>query len=82
MSTESDIATSEPPASTGFLLPRFPARWVVESATAERVFARLLWLLVPLQYYVVTNIGRGVFRRRLGSGRNLVVGVGRRHLPS
>ncbi|MGA7997796.1 MAG: hypothetical protein WCA28_23225 [Bradyrhizobium sp.] len=59
MSTDMDLSASEPPASGGFSLPRFPVRWAVESAAAERIFSRLLWLLVPLQYYVVTHIGRG-----------------------
>ena len=41
-------------------LPRFPVRWAIESASVERNFARLLWLLVPLQYYVVANVDRGL----------------------
>jgi hypothetical protein len=57
MSSELNLAASVSPR---FSLPRFPTRWAVESAAAEGVFARLLWLLVPLQYYVVTNIGRGL----------------------
>ena len=59
MSTDMHLSASEPPAPVGFSLPRFPVRWAVESAAAERIFSRLLWLLVPLQYYVVTHIGRG-----------------------
>lgn len=39
---------------------RLPVLWAVESATTERVFAWLLWFMVPLQYYVLTNIGKGL----------------------
>ena len=61
MSMGSEISTTAmPPASSRFSLPRFPVRWAVESDAAERHFARLLWLLVPLQYYVVTNLGHGL----------------------
>jgi len=61
MSMGSEIpAPAKPPALGGFSLPRFPARWAVGSAAAERIFARLLWLLVPLQYYVVTHEARGL----------------------
>src|ERR1700675_4146762 len=70
MSMSSEIsAPATPPASGRFSLPRFPARWVVGSAKAEPIFARLLWLLVPLQYYVVTNIVHGL------SGDDLVPAV-------
>jgi hypothetical protein len=61
MSTGSDAsALGRPPVPARFSQPRFPARWALESASAERNFARLLWLLVPLQYYVVTNLGHGL----------------------
>ena len=61
MSIDSEIsASARPPATGRFSLPRFPVRWAVESAAAERNFARLLWLLLPLQYYVVTNVGQGL----------------------
>jgi hypothetical protein len=60
MSTDMDLASPGPPASSRFSLPRFPVGWAVENPKVERVFARLLWLLVPLQYYVVTNIGKGL----------------------
>lgn len=53
-------APARPPVAGRFSLPRFPASWAVESAAAERIFARLLWLLVPLQYYVVTHVARGL----------------------
>ncbi len=39
--------------------PKFPAGWAVENAAAERVFARLVWFLVPLQYYVLTHMAGG-----------------------
>jgi hypothetical protein len=58
MSIEAQIAGPKP--AGGWRLPRFPARWAVASAEAERIFARLLWLLVPLQYYVMTHMARGL----------------------
>lgn len=61
MSMDAQIsAPRKSPASGRFSLPRFPARWAVESAGAEGIFARLLWLLVPLQYYVLTNLPHGL----------------------
>jgi uncharacterized membrane protein (DUF4010 family) len=70
MSMSSEISTpATPPASSRVSPLRFPARWVVGSAKAERIFARLLWLLVPLQYYVVTNIVHGL------SGDDLIPAV-------
>jgi hypothetical protein len=39
---------------------KFPARWAVGNAFSERVSARLIWLLVPLQYYVFTHVAGGV----------------------
>ena len=61
MSTGSEISAPAPPPAPGrFSLPRFPARWAVGNAKAESIFARLLWFLVPLQYYVVTHVARGL----------------------
>lgn len=66
----SEISAQATPSARGrFSLPRFPASWAVGSATAERRFARLLWLLVPLQYYVVTHMPRGL------SGDDLIPAV-------
>jgi hypothetical protein len=58
--TDGQISAPHPPATGGFWMPRFPAYWAVESAVAERTFARLLWLIVPLQYYVMTHVARGL----------------------
>jgi hypothetical protein len=46
--------------NTSFPWGRFPASWAVESASSERFSARLIWLLVPIQYYVLTHIAGGV----------------------
>ena len=58
MSIGSEISAT-PPVRRRFSLPRFPARWAVETPGAERIFARLLWFLVPLQYYVVAHVPHG-----------------------
>ncbi|SHG35098.1 hypothetical protein [Bradyrhizobium erythrophlei] len=47
-------------AGDSFPWGRFPAGWAVESAFSERFSARLIWLLVPLQYYALTHIAGGV----------------------
>jgi hypothetical protein len=47
-------------ANTSFPWGRFPAGWAVESASSERFSARLIWLLVPIQYYVLTHLAGGV----------------------
>jgi len=47
-------------AKTSFPWSRFPAGWAVESASSERFSARLIWLLVPIQYYVLTHLAGGV----------------------
>src|SRR5712691_6172671 len=38
----------------------FPAYWVVENAWVEGFFAKLIWLIVPLQYYLLTHVARGL----------------------
>jgi hypothetical protein len=38
----------------------FPAYWVVENPRIEDFFAKLIWLIVPLQYVVLTDIPRGL----------------------
>jgi hypothetical protein len=56
-----DVQTLDsPPARRKFALPRFPSQWFVGAESTERIFGRLLWLLVPLQYWVVTHIARGL----------------------
>lgn len=61
MDSESIASTAEPPERRR-LLPRFPTGWVSESALAEAAFARLLWLLVPLQYLVFIIMPGGLAR--------------------
>ncbi|NUU41563.1 hypothetical protein [Tardiphaga robiniae] len=38
----------------------FPAYWVVENAKVEDFFAKLIWLIVPLQYVLLTRIAGGL----------------------
>jgi hypothetical protein len=61
MDSESGASAARPTEGKRFL-PRFPTGWVSESAEAEAIFARSLWLLVPLQYCVFTIIPRGLAR--------------------
>lgn len=61
MSMDAEFSTREKlPASGRLSLPRFPSRWAVGSVWAEGFLARLLWLLVPLQYLVLTNLPRAL----------------------
>ncbi|MEH2612969.1 hypothetical protein [Bradyrhizobium sp. AZCC 1693] len=38
----------------------FPAYWVVENSAIEDFFAKFIWLIVPLQYGLLTQIARGL----------------------
>lgn len=69
MSMGSDIPARTRLSRRRFAWPRFPARWAVENTGTESIFARGLWLLVPLQYYVVTHIPHGL------SGDDLIPAV-------
>ncbi|HVX76170.1 MAG TPA: hypothetical protein VHB49_08585 [Bradyrhizobium sp.] len=54
------IATDRSHTEDSFPWSRFPASWAVGDVYSERVSARLIWLLVPLQYYVFTHVAGGV----------------------
>jgi hypothetical protein len=69
MSIDTQIPVPRPATSRGWLLPRFPAQWVMGNLGAERTFGRLLWLQIPLQYYVVTHVQHGL------SGDDLIPAV-------
>jgi hypothetical protein len=40
-------------------LTRFPARWILEHRKVEGAVAKAVWLLLPLQYYVLTSLVGG-----------------------
>jgi hypothetical protein len=58
VSTEMDAPAAV--VKSRFTLPRFPARWAVDKPAVESLFARGLWILVPVQYYVVTHVEKGL----------------------
>lgn len=79
MSTDTQQAAPTGRPRLPRLLPRFPAHWIIGSADSERLFGRLLWIQVPLQYYVATHVLHGLAVDDLLSGLLLslmsVVGI-------
>jgi hypothetical protein len=39
---------------------RFPSTWIVGSSTNEALFSKAVWLILPLQYYVVSKFPTGL----------------------
>src|SRR5262245_1156459 len=37
----------------------FPVNWIVDNPRLEGSFARAVWLVIPLQYYVLTRFPNG-----------------------
>jgi len=46
-------------ASIRSSLPQFPVDWIEDNSALLEFFAKAVWALVPLQYYVLTHISGG-----------------------
>jgi hypothetical protein len=47
-------------ANVQLSLPQFPVDWIEENPALLEFFAKAVWALVPLQYYVLTHISGGL----------------------